>query len=38
MAKIYYKRIVARLMTIHEVPELWRAKVQEMLDAAEYKH
>ena len=34
MAKIYCKRIAAGLMTINEVPELWRAKVQELLDAA----
>lgn len=32
MAKIYFKRVIARLMTIDEVPELWRAQVQEMLD------
>ena len=37
MAKIYFKRVVARLMTIDEVPELWRSKVQEMLDAQEQK-
>lgn len=35
MAKIYFKRVIAGLMAINEVPELWRAKVQEMLDAAE---
>ena len=35
MAKIYFKRVIARLMTIDEVPELWRAQVQEMLDVAE---
>lgn len=32
MAKIYYRRIKAGLMTIDEVPERWRAAVQEMLD------
>lgn len=32
MAKIYYNRIKRGLMTIDQVPELWRAKVQEMLD------
>lgn len=32
MAKIYYKRIIAGLMTIDDVPERWRAAVQEMLD------
>lgn len=33
MAKIYYRRIKAGLMTIDDVPELWRAQVQELLDA-----
>lgn len=32
MAKIYYKRIKAGLMTIDEVPARWRDAVQEMLD------
>lgn len=32
MAKIYYKRIKAGLMSIEEVPERWRAAVQAMLD------
>ena len=32
MAKIYYKRIKAGIMTINEVPERWRAEVQRMLD------
>lgn len=32
MAKIYYRRIKAGLMTIEEVPERWRAAVREMLD------
>jgi len=32
MAKIYYRRIKAGIMTIDEVPERWRAAVQEMLD------
>lgn len=35
MAKIYYNRIKAGLMTIDEVPERWRAKVQALLDADE---
>lgn len=35
MAKIYYKRIVAGLMTIEEVPARWRAAVQAMLDENE---
>ena len=32
MAKIYYKRIKAGIMTIEEVPVRWRAEVQRMLD------
>lgn len=32
MAKIYYKRIKAGIMTIDDVPGLWRAAVQKMLD------
>ena len=32
MAKIYYRRILAGIMTIEDVPERWRAQVQEMLD------
>lgn len=32
MARIYYKRIKAGIMTIDEVPERWRAEVQRMLD------
>ena len=32
MAKIYYNRIKAGIMTIEEVPERWRAAVQRMLD------
>lgn len=35
MAKIYYKRIKAGIMTIDEVPERWRASVQAMLDEDE---
>lgn len=33
MAKIYYKRIKANLMMIEDVPTLWRAQVQKLLDA-----
>ena len=33
MAKLYYKRIKAGLMTIEEVPSLWKKKVQALLDA-----
>ena len=33
MAKLYYKRIKAGLMTIEEVPSLWKNKVQALLDA-----
>ena len=32
MAKIYYKRIKAEIMTIEEVPQRWRAAVQALLD------
>lgn len=35
MAKIYYKRIKAGIMTIDEVPSRWRAEVQRMLDEDE---
>ncbi len=35
MAKIYYKRIKAGIMTIDKVPTYWRAAVQAMLDADE---
>jgi hypothetical protein len=33
MAKLYYKRVKAEIMTIDEVPSKWRAQVQKMLDA-----
>ena len=32
MAKIYYNRIKAGIMTIEDVPARWRAAVQELLD------
>lgn len=32
MAKIYYKRINAGLMKITDVPTLWRAQVQKLMD------
>lgn len=32
MAKIYYRRILAGIMTIEEVPERWRNAVQALLD------
>ena len=35
MAKVYYRRIKAGLMTIEEVPERWRAAVQALIDADE---
>lgn len=35
MAKIYYNRIKAGLMTIEDVPARWRAAVQKMLDEDE---
>ena len=31
MSKIYYKKIKAGQMTIDDVPERWRAEVEEML-------
>lgn len=31
MAKIYYRRIKAGLMTIDDVPDRWRAQVEELL-------
>lgn len=35
MAKIYYKRIKAGMMTIDEVPAKWRQEVSDMLTADE---
>ena len=35
MAKLYYKRIKANLMTIEDVPALWRVRVQVLLDTEE---
>ncbi len=35
MAKIYYRKIKAGEMTIDQVPERWRAAVQELLDEDE---
>ncbi len=35
MAKIYYKRIKAGIMTIDDVPARWREAVQELLDEDE---
>jgi len=35
MAKIYYRKIKAREMTINEVPERWREAVQKLLDEEE---
>lgn len=32
MAKIYYNRIKAGIMTIEEVPARWRITVQALLD------
>ena len=31
MAKIYYKRIAAGLMTIEDVPAFWQKAVEDML-------
>ncbi len=33
MAKLYFKRIKAGLMTIEQVPALWREQVQELINA-----
>lgn len=38
MAKIYYKRIKAEIMTIEEVPQRWRAAVQALLNTDEAPH
>lgn len=35
MAKIYYRRIKAGIMTIDEVPARWREAVQKILDEDE---
>lgn len=32
MARIYYNRIKAGIMTIEEVPQRWRTAVQALLD------
>ena len=37
MAKIYYRRIKAGIMTIEEVLPRWREAVQKMLDEDEAK-
>ena len=34
MAKFWYKRIKGDASRIDEVPELWRDKVEEMIEAA----
>ena len=33
MAKIYLRMILGEKMTLEDVPEYWRAKVQSLLDA-----
>ena len=38
MAKIYYKRIKAEIMTIEDVPDRWMAEVQALIDADEATH
>lgn len=35
MAKIYYRRIKAGIMTLDDVPELWREQVRALLEADE---
>lgn len=37
MAKIYYNRIKAGKWAIEDVPDLWRAEVQALLDAEKPK-
>lgn len=32
MAKIYARRIKAGIMTIEDVPEIWREKVKQLLE------
>ena len=32
MAKIYVRRIKAGAMTIHDVPEIWREQVRQLLE------
>ena len=32
MAKIFYRRILAGLMTINDVPDRWKEAVQKLLD------
>lgn len=32
MAKIYYKRILAGLMTIDDVPYKWKSQVEKLLE------
>lgn len=32
MAKIYYKRILAGLMTIDDVPDKWKSQVEKLLE------
>lgn len=32
MAKIYARRIKAGIMTIEDVPEIWREKVKKLLE------
>ena len=32
MVKIYVRRIKAGLMTLEDVPEIWREKVKQMLE------
>lgn len=34
MARLYYKRIMAGVMTIDDVPVRWREAVQELIDQA----
>ena len=33
MAKFYYKRVINDVMKIEEVPDLWRQKVEDLLES-----
>ena len=37
MAKVYYRKIKAGELTIEDVPMRWRAQVQALLDADEWR-
>lgn len=33
MVKFYYKRVINDVMKVEEVPDLWRQKVEELLES-----